>query len=73
MTSGKRKSTKVGAKMVELSVMRARKLSRLQIMVQTRVNARSAYQNTIKNETKEQNKVFGKKIGKQRCFLVEKR
>ena len=59
--------------MVELSVMRARKLSRLQIMVQTRVDARSAYQNTIKSDIKEQNKVSGKNIGKQRCFLVEKR
>ena len=53
--------------MVELSVMRARKLSRLQIMVQTRVDA-SAYQNTIKSDIKEQNKVFGKNIGSRDAF-----
>ena len=42
MTSGKRKSTKVGLKMVELSVMPAKRLKSQKIMAQVRVNVKNA-------------------------------
>ena len=60
---GKRRNIKIGLKTEESSVTLVRKLENPQNMAQIKVDAKNVYQNTIKNEIKEQNKVFGKKRG----------